>query len=171
MMEDKIEKLYTTKGKVIPEWIDVNGHMNVAYYLTAFDLAVDKQWIQLGITQEYIEVEKFSTFSVECHITYQQELKVDDEFRIESSILAYDEKRIHLFQTMLKPDNKEIVATAEWMILHINMQTRKVAPWPDKILETLEKMVSSQISTNWPKEAGKKMGIKTPRYFLVEEEN
>ena len=102
MMEDKIEKIFTTKGRVIPEWIDVNGHMNVAYYLTAFDLAVDKQWIQLGITQEYIEVEHFSTFSVECHITYQQELKLDDEFQIESSILAYDEKRIHLFQTMAK---------------------------------------------------------------------
>ena len=83
MMEDKIEKLYTTKGKVIPEWIDVNGHMNVAYYLTAFDLAVDKQWIQLGMTQEYIEVEKFSTFSVECHITYQKEMKLDEEFIID----------------------------------------------------------------------------------------
>ena len=72
------------------------------------------------------------------------------------------------FKLWLKPDNKEIAATAEWMILHINMQTRKVAPWPDKILETLEKMVSNQISTNWPKEAGKKMGIKTPLYSLLD---
>ena len=80
----------------------------------------------------------------------------------------------HRYWLMMKNEFiffKEIVATAEWMILHINMQTRKVAPWPDKILETLEKMVSSQISTNWPKEAGKKMGIKTPLYFLVDEEN
>ena len=58
MMKDKFVELYITKGKVIPEWIDVNGHMNVAYYVRAFDLAVDEQWIQLGITQEYIEIEQ-----------------------------------------------------------------------------------------------------------------
>lgn len=171
MMKNKLDKLYTTQGKVIPEWIDINGHMNVAYYLRAFDLAVDKQWIQLGMTQEYIEVEKFSTFSVECHITYQKEMKLDEEFIIESSILAYDEKRIHLFQTMLNANNKEIASTAEWMILHINMRTRKVAPWSDKILESIEKMVSNQVIANWPKEAGKKMGIKIPLYSLLDEEN
>ena len=66
---------------------------------------------------------------------------------------------------MLKPDNKEI----NYYYPTNDLVTGPA--WPDKILETLEKMVSSQISTNWPKEAGKKMGIKTPLYFLVDEEN
>ena len=30
-----------TRGTVLPEWIDINDHMNVAYYLLAFDQAVD----------------------------------------------------------------------------------------------------------------------------------
>ena len=166
MMKDKFVELYITKGKVIPEWIDVNGHMNVAYYVRAFDLAVDEQWIQLGITQEYIEIDQYSTFSVECHITYQQEMKVHEKFLIGSSILAYDEKRIHLFQTMYREETEEIVATAEWMNLHINLRSRKVTPWPDKVLQSLKEMTSIQKNTSWPDEAGKKMGIKVPLYSI-----
>ena len=43
------------RGKVLPEWIDVNGHMNVAYYVLVFDRAIDVLWERLGITSEYIE--------------------------------------------------------------------------------------------------------------------
>ncbi len=33
------------QGRVRPEWLDYNGHMNVAYYVLAFDL-----WVMLGVT-------------------------------------------------------------------------------------------------------------------------
>ena len=36
-----LQGLTVTRGSVIPEWIDINGHMNVAYYVLAFDKAVD----------------------------------------------------------------------------------------------------------------------------------
>ena len=100
------------EGTVKSEWIDMNGHMNVAYYVRAFDLAIDILWAEIGITSDYIENEQCSTFSVECHITYQNEMKVDEKYRIISNILAYDEKRIHLFQTMFKKGSKETIATA-----------------------------------------------------------
>lgn len=165
-MKDELEGVYITEGKVIPDWIDVNGHMNVAYYVKAFDLGVDEQWIQLGMTHEYIVSEQYSTFSVESHVTYQREIKVNEEYIIGSSILAYDEKRIHLFQTMYKKEINEIVATAEWMILGIDLRTRRVSPWPDKVLQSLKEMVSRQNNISWPDEAGKKMGIKEPLYSI-----
>ena len=70
------------EGKVKPEWIDVNGHMNVAYYLLAFDQGVDALWTEVGITDEYIKTRKLSTFAVEAHITYQQELHEGDLYRV-----------------------------------------------------------------------------------------
>ena len=88
----------TSSGKVLPEWIDINGHMNVAYYVLAFDLGVDALWRQLGITDKYIETTQCSTFAVECHVTYQAELKEAEPYIVTSQILAYDEKRIHQFQ-------------------------------------------------------------------------
>jgi acyl-CoA thioesterase FadM len=44
------------RGSVLREWIDVNNHMNVAYYVLAFDLAVDSLWERFGITRDYINV-------------------------------------------------------------------------------------------------------------------
>ena len=36
------------RDKVRPEWIDYNGHMNVAYYVLAFDYATDAFFDHLG---------------------------------------------------------------------------------------------------------------------------
>ncbi|MEC9415590.1 MAG: thioesterase family protein [Pseudomonadota bacterium] len=160
------EGLFIYKGDVLPEWIDMNGHMNVAYYVRAFDLAIDKHWAEIGVTQEYIENQECSTFSVECHITYQNEMKVEERYSIVSRILAYDEKRIHLFQDMFKEGSKDLVATAEWMNLHVNLKTRKVSPWPSDILTSLQDRVKLQERMSWPHEAGKKMLIKQPIYQI-----
>ena len=43
------------RGHVLPEWIDVNNHMNVSYYLLAFDQGVHLLWTRFGITDYYIE--------------------------------------------------------------------------------------------------------------------
>ncbi len=52
------------EGTVLPEWIDTNEHMNVAYYVLAFDLAVDKLWHLFGIDERYIRNRRNSTFAV-----------------------------------------------------------------------------------------------------------
>jgi len=164
--EVNCEGHFIYEGDVLPEWIDMNGHMNVAYYVHAFDLAIDKHWAEIGVTQEYIENQQCSTFSVECHITYQNEMKVKERYYIVSQVLAYDEKRIHLFQNMFKKGSKDIVATAEWMNLHVNLKTRKVSPWPPDILISLQDKIKSQERMPWPDEAGKKMSIKQPIYQI-----
>jgi acyl-CoA thioester hydrolase len=151
-----------TTGKVLPEWIDVNDHMNVAYYVLAFDQAVDALWQQLGITSEYIETKNCSTFAVEAHVTYQRELTVDDPYVVTSQILAYDEKRIHQFQRMYHADEHYLVATGEWMNLHVDLDLRKVAPWPPEILFGLAEFTERQGVLPMPAEAGNKMAIKKP---------
>ena len=62
------------RGHVLPEWIDINDHMNVAYYLLAFDHAVDDLWHTFGLTEEYIRTHSSSTIAVESHVTWQREV-------------------------------------------------------------------------------------------------
>jgi acyl-CoA thioester hydrolase len=154
-------------GKVLPEWIDVNGHMNVAYYVLAFDQAVDLLWERLGISSEYIETSNCSTFAVECHITYQMELKEDEPYLVTSQILAYDEKRIHQFQRMYHMDKNYLAATAEWMNLHVDLTSRRVSPWPQPVLWGLQKFTDGQGVLPVPREAGRKMGITRPIFAGV----
>ena len=161
-----LQGLTVTDGVVRPEWIDVNGHMNVAYYVLAFDKAVDDLWARFGITDEYIRSGAGTTFAVECHVTYQRELREGDPYRVTSEILAYDEKRIHQFQRMYHAEEKFLSATAEWMNLHVDLGTRRVSPWPGAVLQALSETASRQQGRPFPEEAGKRMNVARPLYSM-----
>lgn len=156
-------------GKVLPEWIDINGHMNVAYYVLAFDMGVDALWAQLGLTDEYIETTNCSTFAVESHVTYQAELKADEPYVVRSQILAYDDKRIHQFQRMYHAEEEYLAATAEWMNLHVDLTSRRVKPFPESVLAALQVYTAGQGVLPNPDEAGKKMKISEPIFVGVQE--
>ncbi len=169
MTMDQSGGVAIASGKVLPEWIDINGHMNVAYYVLAFDLGVDTLWAQLGITENYIETTRCSTFAVECHVTYRAELKEAQPYVVTSQILAYDEKRIHQFQRMYHAEEEYLAATAEWMNLHIDLTSRRVKPFPESILAALQAYTAGQGVLPRPDEAGKSMKISEPIFVGVEE--
>lgn len=149
-------------GRVLPEWIDYNGHMNVAYYVLAFDLGIDALWIDFGITEEHVKANQSTTFAVESHVMYKQELKLDDPYVVTSQVLAYDEKRIHQFQRMYHEQEGYLAATAEWMSLHIDLRARKVAPWPPQIFAEIGKVAAGQSDWGIPEEKGSTMVIRRP---------
>lgn len=153
-------------GVVLPEWIDVNGHMNVAYYVLAFDLGVDALWEDFGITDEYVKNAYGSTFAVESHVTYQRELLEGDPYIITAQMLAYDDKRIHQFQRLYHAEKKFLSATGEWMNLHVDLETRRVSPWPESILVKLAEFSQRQLDQSYPEAAGKQMKVKKPIYNL-----
>jgi len=154
------------RGIVRPEWIDYNGHMNVAYYVLAFDQAVDELWAHIGITNDYIKETRGSTFAVECHITYQRELLPDAPYFVTAQLLGYDSKRIHQFQRMYHAEEGFLAATAEWMNLHVDLSARKVTPWPDAVISNLGEIARRQAGSAFPEEAGKRMGIRNPIFVL-----
>ena len=164
MSSSEIKGLEVVNGTVLPEWIDVNNHMNVAYYVLAFDQAVDSLWEEFGITDDHINVTNSSTFAVESHITWQRELSIDEPYIVTSQLLAYDEKRIHQFMRMYHAENHFLAATAEWLNLHVDLNVRKVAPWPDAIRQQIADFAARQSDWGWPAEAGKQMQVPNPVY-------
>jgi len=152
------------RGTVLPEWIDINGHMNVAYYVLAFDFAVDALWSDFGLTNEHIMSNNSSTFAVESHVLYRRELLQNDPYIVTTQILAFDQKRIHQFQRMYHATGGFLAATAEWMNLHVDMNTRAVAPWPDDILRAIERVAHAQGEWPWPEDVGRIMRIQKPLF-------
>ena len=155
-----------SRGRVLPEWIDVNDHMNVAYYMLVFDLGVDSLWGEFGITDEHIREMRSSTFAAEAHITYRRELDLDDPFIVTAQILAFDEKRIHQFQRLYHAEEKYLAATAEWMNLHVDLESRRVAPWPPQILADITKVAVAQGEWPYPQEAGRQIGVREPIFSI-----
>jgi len=161
--------LEVSRGRVLPEWIDVNGHMNVAYYVLAFDQGVDALWARFGITDEHIRSNLSSTFAVEAHVMYLRELHENDPFVVTAQIIAFDEKRIHQFQRMYNAEGGGLAATAEWMNLHVDLATRRVAPWPGHILAGIGAIARRQRGWPPPAEAGHRMRIAKPLFAAGED--
>ena len=91
---------------VRPEWIDYNGHMNVAYYIKAFDEAFDELYVIMGVDGAAIRRTGISTFTAEMHITYQREVKEGDHLRITTQLIDFDAKRMHFIQCMYHADDR-----------------------------------------------------------------
>ena len=93
-----------------------------------------------------------------------RELKEAEGFIVTTQILAYDEKRIHQFQRMYHADEGFLAATAEWMNLHVDLTTRRVAPWPKAILAGIEATAAAQGQWPYPRDAGRVMKVNKPLF-------
>ncbi|TVQ43864.1 MAG: thioesterase-like protein [Gammaproteobacteria bacterium] len=137
------------------EWIDYNGHMNVAYFVLAFDYAVDALWAMLGIDDSYRDRTGCSTFAVESHVTYQREMKLGDEMLFSMQLLGHDAKRIHHFYRMYHAREGYLAATCEWLNLHVDLAVRKVTPMPEAVQSRLAGLAEEQRRISRPEKAGR----------------
>jgi acyl-CoA thioester hydrolase len=142
-----------------PQWIDYNGHLNVAYYNVLFDRAVDELYELLGLGPDYLKQHKHSTMVVESHVRYLRELKQDDPVRVTVQLLDSDAKRIHLFEEMRHATENWLSATSENMTLSVNMTAKKVAPFTPGVLQALEKLRQAHAKLAQPDGAGRRVAM------------
>ena len=145
---------------VKPEWIDWNGHMNVGYYIVAFDKATDTLCKQLGVGFEYTRDKIGMTFVLEAHATYDQEVKEGDPLRITTQILGHDAKKVHYFHTMYHATEGFVAATNELILMNIDYATRRSAPWPAEAARRLDLMAAAHATLPAPEKAGRVIGLR-----------
>lgn len=143
---------------VRPEWIDYNGHMNMAYYSVLFDEAADEIYPDIGFGPDYQKT-GFTTYTAEFHICYLRELHLDDPVTVTLQLLDYDEKRFHTYQEIWHQDGW-CAATGEAMGLHVDQSGPKVAAMPTHILERLGALRDAHRDLPQPDRAGRAIGIK-----------
>ena len=130
--------------KVIKEWTDYNGHMNLSYYILIFDNAAEIMLTKFKMGGDSAQNDKKSTFAVETHTTYDQEVKLGEEVDVHLTYLDHDKKRIHYRVSMFHKEKKYLAATTEVLSLYIDLNQRKVAEFePEKI-----KIMDDFIKTN-----------------------
>ena len=143
------------REEVRPEWIDYNGHKNVAYYVLAFDHATDAFFDFVGLDEAYREATGMSTFAVEAHVTYQREVTEGDGLNFDTRLLGFDDKRIHFFHQMHHAEAGFLAATAEWLGLHVDLAHRRVAPMPERIKRRLAEGLAAHEGLPVPPEVGR----------------
>ena len=147
------------EGEVLPEWIDANGHMNLAYYVVLFDQATDLLYDALGVGQAYRNVTGNSTFTAETHTLYEREVRVGERVRVTAHLLGADAKRLHYFHEMFHAEGGHRVAAQELMALHIDMAARRVAPFPPDLQVRIQAMVKERASRALPIGVGRRIAM------------
>ncbi|SEO34005.1 (3S)-malyl-CoA thioesterase [Salinihabitans flavidus] len=145
--------------EIEPEWIDYNGHLNMAYYLVLFDRGADEAFEAMGFGPAYAEARKLTTYTGEFRIRYLRELHLGSRVRISFQILDHDEKRFHAFQTLYHEDGW-IAASAESLTLHVDMTGPKVVPMPEDIRAKVSAMAEDHAALPRPVDAGRSIGIR-----------
>jgi acyl-CoA thioester hydrolase len=145
--------------KVEPEWIDYNGHMNMAYYNVLFDRCADDAFEALGMGPDYVSTRKLSAYTAEIHVCYLREIHEGDRTVCSFQIFDHDEKRLHVYKE-LRHENGWLSATSETLYLHIDMSGPNVAPFPDDIMANVEKMAREHAPLGRPERAGRSIGIR-----------
>ena len=144
---------------VLEEWIDYNGHMNMAFYNVAFDRGVDHVYDLLNIGPAYVE-RGGSVFTMEVHLHYLQELELGAPIDIRFQLLDADEKRLHFFQEMYHGEEGFLAATSEQLALHVDMNERRSGPFPAGAWAMISKLKEAHAGLPRPEQVGSVMGIR-----------
>jgi acyl-CoA thioester hydrolase len=148
-----------TRLDIPSEWTDQNGHMNVAYYVLAFDRATDTLYNALGIGCSYLDRAGRSIFTLAMNVDYLGEVFAGDSVRIVSRLIDFDYKRIHYFHEMHHATKVYLAATNELLSIHVNMGTRRSEPFPPDVQTQLAKMKAVHTALPLSPQVGRKLGI------------
>lgn len=145
--------------QIEPQWIDYNGHLNMAYYNVMFDRALDELWFRFGIGPDYKKARHGSTFTAECHVRYLREIHLGDPVQISMLLVKADEKRLHTFEELRHATEGWLSATSETIHIHMDMSARKTAPFPSDIRARIEAVAKAHSAVARPEGIGRKIAM------------
>ena len=133
--------------KVIKEWTDYNGHLNVAFYVHVFDKAADVMLDNFKMGGYSAKKDKKTTFVAEMYTTYKQEVRLDEEVETHLTYTNHDKKRIHYRLSMFHKEKKYLAATNEVLSLYVDLNKRKVVEFDSDRLKLMDQLIKKNSPT------------------------
>jgi len=132
--------------KVIKEYTDYNGHLNVAYYVRIFDIAADVMLDNFKMGGESAKQNSKTTFVAEMHTIYKQEVRLGEEVETHLTYLNHDKKRIQYRLSMFHKEKKYLAATNEILSLYVDLSKRKVVEFDSDRLKIMDDFIKKNSS-------------------------
>lgn len=154
------DRYLSEEMEVMPEWIDFNGHLNMAYYGVLFDIGCNHGFRALGLSEDYRASHGFTTMTADFRIRYLRELLLGDRVRCSFRIIKVGTKAFHYCQELIHTDGW-VAATAETVNLHVDIKARKVAPYTDERRKALESMAETHADWPLPDWVGLPLGVRS----------
>jgi acyl-CoA thioester hydrolase len=148
--------------KVLKEWIDNNGHMNVAYYTLAFDEAID-EFLEddVGVGPSFIKRHDQGSYALQTQYRYLAELILNDGFLVTIFVADFTPKRMHLILKMVDQMNQTIFATCETIMVNVNLENRKSCEYPEFVQIKLQKLYNASENLRLNTTIGHPIGLRS----------
>jgi acyl-CoA thioester hydrolase len=151
--------LTTYQAKIIPDWVDYNGHLRDAFYLLIFSYATDALMDRLGMDSSNREASGNSLFTLELHLNYLHEVKLDADVEVQTQIIAHDSKRLHLYHSLHLVGDDKALAGNEQMLLHVDLAGPRSTPFSEQTLGKLQAIAAEQIDLPSPEYIGRVIAL------------
>ena len=150
-----------TEQTVRSDWIDYNGHMNVAYYTLAFDLSLDEFFENiLGLGPSYVERSKSGPYSLQAQYHYFDELLEGEKFYVKAYLRDANRKCIHIVMEMFNSKENSLSALCEQVLINVDLQTRKSVEYPDWAQSRINNILKSFEEIDFPEKTGASIGLR-----------
>jgi acyl-CoA thioester hydrolase len=149
---------YTEQPVPVP-FEDANGHLNVRHYTGIASEGLDESLVALGIPQNW-PAQGHACFSAEQHLTYLAELLTGARISSRVRLLGRSERAAHALVYLLDDTNQRLSFVMEEILLHIDMETRRTAPWPAEIAAALDGQIAAQADLPWEPDVSGSMHLR-----------
>jgi carnitine 3-dehydrogenase len=142
------------------DWLDYNGHVTEARYLDLCADATDALLRYIGVDGAYLD-NGGSYYTVETHISHLGQLYAGDRVQAITQVLGWDDKRLHLFHTILRvgAGTDEAVATGEHMLVHVDAAAGRAAAVRDGVRGRVAALAEAHAALPRPARAGRRIGL------------
>jgi len=144
------------------QWLDYNGHMSEWCYLQLVGDGADAFFRYVGIDEAY-RAAGHSLYTAETHLHHLREAALGDRLAVPLQLLDVGPKSLHLFHSVREEVTHADVATAEQLLVHVDMASGRVVPMPDDLLGRLEAITKAHAVLPRPPAVGHVMGIRRAR--------
>jgi len=151
-------ELITYRTPVQADWVDYNGHLRDAFYLLIFSYATDALMERIGLDAESRGQNGHSLFTLEAHINYLHEVKLGTEVWVQTQILDFDHKRLHVYHSLHRDGFAEALAASEQMLLHVDLAGPRSAPFAEQSVACLLEL-KNPVGSTPPQYVGRCIGL------------
>lgn len=138
---------------------DVNGHLNVRHYTGIASEGLDESLVELGIPQNWPSA-GHACFSAEHHLTYLAELRTGDRLSARVRLLGRSERAAHALVYLLDETHQRLSFVMEEIFLHIDLDTRRTAPWPADVAAGLDRRIAEDANLPWAPDVSGSLGLR-----------
>jgi carnitine 3-dehydrogenase len=160
--DDLSRPLRLHSARVLPEWVDYNGHAHESRYLQVFGDSTDALLHYVGVDSAYLAAGG-SYYTVETHLSHLREALADERLHVTTQVLGHDDKRLHVFHTLYRSDDDVVLATAEQLLLHVDTAHGRAGAARPDVLAGVGRIAAAHARLPRPDRAGRAIAAVPPR--------